>query len=111
MREASGGDPRGGTVFRECEWCPELVVVPAGRFRMGCVSGHDCGRGLPDLNVIGREWPVHEVEVSSFALGVYEVTVEEFDRFVTATGAFSLHYSVRRDKAPFLSGCESRPAT
>ena len=23
----------------------------------------------------------------------------------------SLHYSVRRDKVPFLSGCESRPAT
>ena len=24
---------------------------------------------------------------------------------------FNLHYSVRRDKVPFLSGCESRPAT
>ena len=66
-----------GTVFRECATCPELVVVPAGRFRMGCVSGRDCQ---------DDEHPVHEVELTSFALGVYEVTFEEYDRFVQATG-------------------------
>ena len=60
-----------GTVFRDCPTCPELVVVPAGRFRMGCVSGRDCA---------DDEQPVHEVELASFALGVY------FDRFVQATG-------------------------
>ena len=27
-----------GSVFRDCESCPEMVVVPAGGFRMGCVS-------------------------------------------------------------------------
>ena len=56
---------------------PELVVVPAGRPRMGCVSGRDCQ---------DDEQPVHDVEVASFALGVYEVTFEEYDRFVQATG-------------------------
>ena len=66
-----------GTVFRDCPTCPELVVVPAGRFRMGCVSGRDCR---------DREHPVHEVELASFALGVYEVTFEDYDRFVQATG-------------------------
>ena len=66
-----------GTVFRDCATCPELVVVPAGRSHMGCVSGRDCQ---------SDERPVHEVEVSSFALGVYEVTFEEYDRFVQATG-------------------------
>ena len=66
-----------GTVFRDCPTCPELVVVPAGRFRMGCVSGRDCE---------DDERPVHEVEVSSFALGVYEVTFEEYERFAAATG-------------------------
>ena len=67
-----------GAVFRDCPTCPELVVVPAGRFRMGCVSGRDC---------VDDEGPVHEVEVaSSFALGVYEVTFEEYDRFVQASG-------------------------
>ncbi len=66
-----------GTVFRDCPTCPEMVVVPAGRFRMGCVSGRDCR---------DNERPVHDVEVGSFALGVYEVTFDEYDRFVQATG-------------------------
>ena len=66
-----------GTVFRDCPTCPEMVVVPAGRFRMGCVSGRDCQ---------DDERPVHEVQVSSFALGAYEVTFEEYERFARATG-------------------------
>ena len=52
------------------------VVVPAGSFRMGCVSGQDC---------LDDEFPVHEVRVPSFALGRYEVLFEEYDRFVAAT--------------------------
>ena len=66
-----------GTVFRDCPTCPEMVVVPAGRFQMGCVSGRDCQYD---------ERPVHEVQVPSFALGVYEVTFEEYERFAGATG-------------------------
>ena len=77
---ASGGDAglRQGQVFRDCEDCPEMVVVPAGSFRMGCVSGQDCW--------IANEFPVHEVRVPAFALGRYEVLFEEYDRFVAATG-------------------------
>ena len=56
---------------------PEMVVIPAGRFRMGCVSGRDCE---------DDELPVHEVTVASFALSKYEVTFEEYDRFTAATG-------------------------
>ena len=76
---AWGGDAslRRGEVFRDCEDCPEMVVVPAGSFRMGCVSGQDC---------LDDEFPVHEVRVPSFALGRYEVLFEEYDRFVAATG-------------------------
>ena len=66
-----------GTVFRDCATCPELVVIPAGRFRMGCVSGRDCQ---------DHERPVHDVELRSFALGKYEVTFEEYERFSRATG-------------------------
>ena len=66
-----------GTVFRDCPTCPELVVIPAGRFSMGCVSGRDCQ---------DNEQPVHEVQVASFALGVYEVTIAEYDLFADATG-------------------------
>ncbi len=67
-----------GEVFRDCRGCPEMVVIPGGRFRMGCVSG--------DRNCYQGEYPVREVEVASFALGVYEVMFEEYDRFASATG-------------------------
>lgn len=65
------------TVPRDCPTCPEMVVIPSGRFQMGCVSGRNCS--LVDE-------PVHEVEVASFALSKYEVTFEEYDRFATTTG-------------------------
>ena len=52
---------------------PEMVVIPAGRFRMGCVSGRDCD---------DDENPVHEVAIARpFALSKYEVTFEDYDRF------------------------------
>ncbi|MXX73984.1 MAG: formylglycine-generating enzyme family protein [Holophagales bacterium] len=64
---ASGGDG------------PEMVVVPAGSFRMGCVSGVDC---YP-----GREEPVHEVTIPRpFAVGSHEVTFAEWDACVSAGG-------------------------
>ena len=65
-----------GEHFRDCPECPEMVVVPAGRFQMGDLSR----KGYP-------ERPVHEVTISdSFAVGRYEVTRGEFARFVEATG-------------------------
>ena len=65
-----------GSVFRDCAGCPEIVVVPPGRFRMGCVSGIRC---------FDSHLPVHEVSVPSFALSKYEVTFEEYDRFARDT--------------------------
>ena len=56
---------------------PEMVEIPGGSFRMGCVSGRDC---------YDREQPVHEVRVEAFELSKYEVTFEEYDRFTSATG-------------------------
>ena len=55
---------------------PEMVVIPEGRFRMGCVSGIYCRES---------EKPVREVAVESLALAKYEVTFEEYDRFTNAT--------------------------
>ena len=73
-----GWEREAGEVFRDnCAGCPELVVVPAGRFRMGCVSGGECQ---------DDKRPVHEVDVASFALGVHEVTRDEYGAFVAATG-------------------------
>ncbi len=59
---------------------PEMVMIPGGSFRMGCVSG---------LNCQDDEKPVHEVRVASFELSKYEVTFEEYDRFTAATGGRS----------------------
>ena len=56
---------------------PEMVTIPAGSFRMGCVSGRDCE----------SYWePVHSVRIASFEMSKYEVTFEEYDAFTGATG-------------------------
>ena len=61
-----------GAVFKDCDTCPEMVVVPAGTFKMGDVSGYRMG--------YAREKPVHEVKIDySFAVGKYEVTQAEWE--------------------------------
>jgi len=55
---------------------PEMVWIPAGRFRMGDIQG--TGRD--------NEQPVHEVSVERFAMGRYPVTFAEYDQFAQATG-------------------------
>ena len=53
---------------------PEMVVIPAGRFLMGCLSDDD--------SCVDRELPVREVTIAApFALSVYEVTFDDYDRF------------------------------
>jgi len=53
-----------------------MVVIPAGTFRMGDIQGG----GWSD------EQPVHQVSVARFAMGKYEVTFAEYDKFAEATG-------------------------
>ena len=65
--------------FRDCEVCPHMVVVPAGRFEMGSADDEE-GR-WPD------ESPVREVNIRApFALGKFEVTRSEFAEFARETG-------------------------
>jgi len=54
----------------------EMVRIPAGSFRMGDIQGG----GDSD------EKPVHRVSVGAFAMGKYEVTFAEYDKFAVATG-------------------------
>ena len=68
-----------GRRFRDCDACPEMVVVPAGTFVMGSPSGEE-GR-------YDNEGPQHRVTIAEpFAVGVYEVTRGEFARFARSTG-------------------------
>ena len=61
---------------------PEMVVVPAGEFLMGCF-----GTPLrPNAECHGREEPVRRVEIPRpFAVSKYEVTFEDYDRFTGPT--------------------------
>ena len=80
--EASRPRPLDGQTFRDALLSggsgPEMVVIPAGSFRMGCVSGVDCG-------IYAK--PVHWVTIAeAFAVGRYEVTFGEWDACVSAGG-------------------------
>ena len=55
-----------------------MVVIPAGSFQMGCVSGVRCW---------GDEKPVHRVTIPKpLAVGKHEVTFGEWDACVSAGG-------------------------
>jgi formylglycine-generating enzyme required for sulfatase activity len=77
-REPSIGSSALPPPFRDCDDCPEMVVIPGGSFMMGS-PGSEEGR-------LRNEGPQHRVSVSTFALGQYEVTRGEFARFVAETG-------------------------
>ena len=57
---------------------PEMAVVPAGSFRMGCGRGTGCAASELPVRTVTLQMP--------FAISKYEVTFEEFDRFADATG-------------------------
>jgi formylglycine-generating enzyme required for sulfatase activity len=57
---------RDGETFRDCAECPEMVVIPAGRFLMGSSESE---QGRPR-----DEGPQRWVSVPRFAIGKYEVT-------------------------------------
>ena len=66
-----------GEHFRDCESCPEMVVVPAGSFEMGSPDDEDGRRE--------REGPRHTVSIErAFASGLREVTFAEWDACVLA---------------------------
>jgi hypothetical protein len=61
--------------FRECAGCPEMIVMPAGRFTMGSRETEE-GRS-------GDESPQHAVTFARpFAVGRFAVTFEEWDACV-----------------------------
>lgn len=68
-----------GEVFRDCDLCPEMVVVPAGTFMMGSPDTEEGRRE--------NEGPRHQVTIEyMFAAGVYEVTFDEWDACVRGGG-------------------------
>jgi len=68
---------RAGDVFKDCETCPELTAIPAGKFRLGTPAGEKARRI--------SEGPVVELTIARpFALARAETTAAEWNRCVTA---------------------------
>ena len=68
-----------GDSFTECDGCPAMVVVPAGSFTMGS----------PDNETGRNSWESPQRVVTfarPFAVGKFEVTVDQFAAFVQDTG-------------------------
>ena len=69
-----------GDTFQDCPECPKMVVVPSGSFMMGSPKDEE-GR-------FEDEGPLHEVTIGySFAVGVYPVTFDQWDAYVSDGGA------------------------
>ncbi len=66
-------------VFKECDKCPEMVVVPRGSFTMGSPASEQ-GRDID-------EGPQHSVTIAKpFAVGRFAVTFDEWDACVADGG-------------------------
>ncbi|HLZ67047.1 MAG TPA: SUMF1/EgtB/PvdO family nonheme iron enzyme [Aliidongia sp.] len=68
---------RGPGTFQDCPNCPGMVKIPAGSFSMGQPTG--------DSTAV----PVHQVKIRAFALGLYPVTVAEWQVCVDEGGCSS----------------------
>jgi len=70
-----------GSVFRDCESCPEMVVIPPGTFEMGSTHVEPMRGGE-----MRPQGPVRRVTIKeAFAAGKYEVTIGEWRIFVEDT--------------------------
>jgi formylglycine-generating enzyme required for sulfatase activity len=76
--------PGSGQSFRDCDDCPEMVVVPAGTFVMGALNSE---REPDEQSTPHHEGPQRRVTISQeFAVGKFEVTFAEWDACVAAGG-------------------------
>ena len=65
--------------FKDCDICPEMVALPEGYFLMGSPP-NEAGRFL-------TEGPQRVVRFAKpFAIGKFEVTIDQFGSFADATG-------------------------
>jgi hypothetical protein len=91
-----------GETFKDCDDCPEMVVVPAGEFTMG---------SPPDEKNHGAEGPQHSVHIqAAFAVGKFEVTKDQFETFVNDSGhdAGASCYTIENNESEERAGCSFR---
>lgn len=64
------------TLFKDCGTCPEMIIIPKGRFVMGSPKG--------ETGHVHDEEPQIEVTVPRFALARFETSWDEWDVCVAA---------------------------
>jgi len=75
----TGATLKAKDIFKECAECPDMVVVPAGRFTMGSPQS-ERGRDID-------EGPQHDVTIAQpFAAGRFAVTFDEWDACLAGGG-------------------------
>ena len=80
--------PAPGSVIRDCPTCPEMVLVPSGRFTMGVPPGEDVRDGEPYSSDDGAR-PQHTVIIAhAFYMGKFAVTRGEFAAYVAQIGGW-----------------------
>ena len=68
-----------GSTFRDCDVCPEMVVIPPGSYTMGTPADAQ--------DRFFQEGPPRRVSIArAIAVGKYEVTRGEYAQFVRETG-------------------------
>ena len=118
-----------GQVFSDCASCPEMVVVPAGTFIMGSPESEEGRlRVVYDLEGEAISWTTNDAErleveagqrlvivegpqryvtiAAPFAVGVYEVTFEEWDACARGGGCGGLipdHEGWGRGRRPVIN--------
>ncbi len=72
------GTARAENSFRDCPDCPEMISIPAGTYAMGSPASEK-NRNNDETR--------HQVTISKpFAVGKFEVTRSQFDRYLEETG-------------------------
>jgi len=79
LEEERAAATRPGRVFRDCQGCPEMVILPLGSYNMGSPAS-EAGRAP-------TEGPQHRVQIAQqIAVGKFEVTFDEWAMCVREGG-------------------------
>lgn len=83
--------------FKDCSECPLMKSVEGGTYMMGSPESQ-----IPR----GKDECLHQEIVPSFAIGVYEVTVGEYLKFVDATDSHYPEWLEKGNKRNVLTGSD-----
>ncbi len=78
--------PGPGQKFLDCATCPEMVVIPPGRYTKGSPPGEAVSEGTPERDARNETPQQSAVVEKAFAISVTEITRAQFSLFVADAG-------------------------